>query len=129
MKQLKFRIWDNENNTIINTDLNSYINIVNNKNTNANEVMLFTGFKDCNDIEIFEGDILYINEEIPHLKSTRKYGIVKFKSGTMCIGEQSIDYLVNDIFNEHRSIKILGNIYENKELIKYFKEEDLISFK
>ena len=64
-------------------------------------LMQYTGLKDINGVKIFEGDILHptYNRLTPFT--------VEFKGGAF-----------NACRFNHEACKIIGNIYENKELLK-----------
>jgi uncharacterized phage protein (TIGR01671 family) len=70
------------------------------------DVMEFTGHKDKNGKEIWEGDIVkgYWRD---------KPNIVRFENGSFCIGYH---LTVDDI--EARESEVIGNIYENPELME-----------
>jgi len=69
-------------------------------------LMQFTGLKDKNGKEIYEGDILD-NEG-----ARQKYEVI-FHKGCFCIIQGGLGY---HIFNE-KKVEIIGNIYENKDLL------------
>ena len=71
------------------------------------EIMQFTGLKDKNGKEIYEGDILD-NEG-----ARQKYEVI-FHNGCFCISQGGIGY---HIFNE-KKVEVIGNIYENKDLLE-----------
>lgn len=135
MNKIKFRAWD-EMNKIMHYDFkfiesgvkgNDWIIFISDKypleNHKTNpfinpnpyfsqqlKKMQFTGLKDKNGKEIYEGDI--INTPLNHLF---EFGFREGKFG--CIDE---DYLVT-FGNEMEVIKksgVIGNIYENPELLK-----------
>jgi uncharacterized phage protein (TIGR01671 family) len=79
------------------------------------ELMQFTGLKDKNGKEIYEGDILYHDR---HDKKT----IMKWVDDYACFASETIDEVVNGEFNyyqriDEKSLEVIGNIYENPELI------------
>ena len=110
MRDIKFRAWDKVNKRWIkqfNIDLLS-INVSELPNI---ELMQCTGFKDINKKEIYEGDIL---------TSAFSKRIVIFNENTCSFMLKDIE-LRNELFsltNEKcKNLEIIGNIYENKELI------------
>lgn len=76
-------------------------------------LMQYTGLKDKNGVEIYEGDIA--NSKIFGVSQIRYYK----NSFTLWsfYGDFARCYLTDDI-------KVIGNIYENKELLKNDKEEN-----
>lgn len=68
----------------------------------------FTGLKDKNGKEIYEGDILNVNPKWTAYKNDNR--VVSFKNGI---------FLANDrpLYGQHH-LEIVGNIFENPELLK-----------
>ncbi len=80
------------------------------------DLMQYTGLKDKNGKEIYEGDIvktLYVfSSDIPH-------GQIKFKKGRFFVEWMNEDEEMNDILHIHaKASEIIGNIYENPELLE-----------
>lgn len=127
MKNLKFRAWDKRredfrNDIFVDTNGNLYqfskntgygqaITYLDNKHI---VLMQSTGFFDKNGKEIFEGDILKTR--------TRGYVIVRKENGntmtTFKSGTNKRTSLVLSSFLEKYQVVIIGNIYENKELLE-----------
>ena len=70
----------------------------------------FTGLADKNGVKIFEGDII-INDNFPN-----EEGFVYWKDGAFYAGKKELnEMLLNK--HHHSTIKIIGNIHDNPELI------------
>lgn len=75
----------------------------------------FTGLKDKNGVEIYEGDILKVESE-GYPFTDNWFGVVKMIDGSYLIENlagMSGDYL----FNETREVEVIANIHENPELL------------
>lgn len=83
-------------------------------------LMQFTGLKDKNGIEIYEGDII----ELDYLdnKLRRVHPVVRVSWREWCYelldNEDKFHSCLDRILINSRSPEIIGNIYENKELIQ-----------
>lgn len=83
-------------------------------------IMQSTGLKDKNDKEIFEGDVVqYQNTKVPSADSK---GVIRYFDNWAMFG---IDIEHNEpralFFNglsDHISLDVVGNIYENPELLE-----------
>lgn len=83
-------------------------------------LMQYTGFKDENGIEIFENDIVHTVGVIPGVEID-DIGIVKFIDGSWIVENLDGDdgwYL----FQEGTDVEVLGNVFENPELLKGAEE-------
>lgn len=114
MREIKFRAWDKEekrwydfesgdldyegNNPTI-----AFFNLTDNL-----VVMQFIGLKDKKGKEIFEGDKVYV--------PWNGFGIVKFSYGKFII--KGKDGKTTDLSTHWDTCEVLGNIYENPELLE-----------
>lgn len=119
----KFRAWDKETKT-----MNGMAEIYRNRNQEIELhprdeniiLMQSTGLKDKNGKEIFEGDVVqYQNTKVPSADSK---GVIRYFDNWAMFG---IDIEHNEpralFFNglaDHISLDVVGNTYENPELIK-----------
>ncbi|EAU00370.1 YopX family protein [Campylobacter curvus] len=129
MKEIKFRAWDVLNKKMLNWGevfhLPAWEIFPGTPEQRAFEVMQYTGLKDRNGKEIYEGDILEFRAN-PFDRKRDLFQVV-FKDGGFrdewnnYIGQ----YLPPDIRNKqggrvrlNEACEIIGNIYENPELLE-----------
>jgi uncharacterized phage protein (TIGR01671 family) len=103
VRELRFRAWSGRE---MRTDF-----AINSDGTNtANpkwEIMQFTGRKDRNGKEIYEGDILRWKGMMDH------YSTVEFLEGCFKACDRQSETVIQSQFCE-----VIGNIYENPELVR-----------
>ncbi len=115
MRPIKFRAWDSVNKVMeLNIHhLDSLNEILHKEKYN---VMQFTGLHDKNGKEIYEGDILrWISSNPFSLGEIRKVQVNYIEARYWCHGSIGV-YLADLLNNEY--CEVIGNIYENHELIK-----------
>lgn len=118
MREIKFRAWDKINKEMFNVESINfqerrvYRDVVSYRDFNDIELIQYTGLKDKNEKEIYEGDILSNgNNEKPYK--------VIFENGSYRaefegdFDEYSFDLI--DIVAQ--GCEVVGNIYENPELM------------
>jgi len=131
MREIKFRFWNREENQMISGDTLAFEEYAPLCHLLSQEgIMQYTGLKDKNGREIYEGDII-VDGSAPG----PEYGIggymftkyeVKMVNG--CFVVECIPDCVNDhIFGSYHLLyevitdgfaEVVGNIYENLELLK-----------
>lgn len=135
-REHKFRAWDVENNEMIDGDSLAFEEyqplayLL--QDSEYMKFMEYTGLKDWHDNEIYEGDILYYH--YPKMYSPEGCSalkIVKYENGRFEIcdrldfyGEQldvktrySNDVETREYFTAPDEIKVVGNIYQNADLL------------
>ena len=124
MRELKFRVW--------NKTMHHYRHFVLQKGVSVNiradlEIEQYTGLKDKNGKEIYEGDI--IQEEID-FNSKMTDGTFRYRvywdEEELCwclehIGNESIHH---ELWQFDESTEVIGNIHENQELLEQDDAKD-----
>lgn len=84
------------------------------------DLMQYTGIKDINNVEIYEGDIVEISKEKSYLKDTAVVKFDKYSSSfVLVVQDDDCGYLSYDfLYCDRIFYKVIGNIYENKELLE-----------
>ena len=152
MREIKFRAWHKGKKEIIDVEeidfMNKVINYIENDYENNRqeiigayfediELMEYTGLKDKNGKEIYEGDVVKlihtgIEISADRLEDLKRFvGIIKYENGIFKIvrTEKSLieskyfemeQKKVSEIFiySKLYDLEVVGNIYENPELIK-----------
>ena len=132
MRELKFRAWRDgelleEVTPVANTDNNFFpypaivIFEANGEIGGTEEVSCieqFTGLKDKNGEEIYEGDI--VKEDLNKLSGCSNYFTKKY---VVAWDNHSLGWGVNgklygQLWECNKSIEVIGNIHENKDLLK-----------
>lgn len=130
-REIKFRAWDYDTNTMVYPDnkletifcfdsvgLSVYQG--NGSELSSFELMQYTGIKDKNDIEVYEGDVIKYSSDVIN----SFYGVneiireVKFRHGTYGIKgfEKDTHIPFGNILK--CKFEVVGNIYENYDLLE-----------
>lgn len=117
MREIKFRAWDKESKEMFNIFDGSHDNWFLPSWKDKYNVMQYTGLKDKDGAEIYEGDIIKnaSGEDFDIIS------IIEFSKGTFCLkekGNQQYDYIENPLYEWNCECEVIGNIYENKELLE-----------
>ena len=83
------------------------------------ELMQFTGLKDVNGVEIYEGDIVEWHDSIPNIDwYGRVKGVIEYRHGGFFVEALKASCEFSNYIWCLGEFKVIGNIYENKYLLK-----------
>jgi len=115
MKKIKFRAWDKLNSEMLQV---SKLDIINGEvefeygdtlESKDIDLMQYTGLKDKNDIEIYEGDIIKVDDQ------SKSYQVqeVVFKDGMFCgySEKKSCPWTSLDVLIRAYKIEVTGNVH------------------
>jgi uncharacterized phage protein (TIGR01671 family) len=114
MREIKFRAWHNKTKQMVGSETVFRWLFEDPKNTK--DIMQYTGLKDKSGIEIYEGDIIKFNHFWNGFYGT---ALVKWSESGFVDDRYNGDevFYLNDL-SDHKDCEVIGNIYENKELLK-----------
>jgi len=116
MREIKFRSWDKERKEMLSPEM--IIHLEGNMTRSLQEqspfliIMQYTGLKDKNGVEIYEGDIVKVNVDDNEYK-IHKIIFDNNYCRFMFIPESY--FLIQKHHSSH--YEVIGNIYENPELL------------
>jgi len=124
MREIKFRAWDRVRKIIVNVVMLSFeqdvlgfddSDAIEYGNTRDFELMQYTGLKDVNGVEIYEGDIM---RAVPVRRQYPTAFSLKEHVGTLVIGSQRLTISGKTYDKELYDYEVIGNKFENPKLLE-----------
>ena len=133
MREIKFRAWDKRDNEMFYSsmyqDKTSMVFGLSSFLAECSDIeetlMQSTGLKDKNGVEIYNGDIVIVENYNHHGKNPKKVMFVYYDNLTAqyCTKIEKTNFKIGDLIMENQplffahSIEIIGNIYEHSHLL------------
>lgn len=123
MRSIRYRVWDKEEKKMIYDAENTYDNYPVNISSfgvildlpNSYDVMQYIGIKDVNSNRIYEKDIVRITTT--QTEETRIGKVIYYTGNAMYLVETTMEDYFTFMSQDIKSVEVLGNIHENKELL------------
>lgn len=118
MRQIKFRAWDKKDKLWL---TGWHIGQEGVASEYGNKVVMqFTGLHDRNEKEIYEGDVVKykydsLNECVTEIKYENTTGL--YRLGCEVSEKSAINHILG-LSESYHTVEIIGNIYENPDLLK-----------
>ena len=124
MREIKFRAWHKEKKImgeVLGIDIlhkeiffsNEDVDCYEHTDFKDIELMEYTGLKDKNNKEIYEGDIVTLHNS--------KYKVIfNSKEAGFVLRDDEFEMNIPFTNNNNKRMEIIGNIYENPELLKEY---------
>lgn len=117
MKQIKFRAWDKINEEMIPwgrlLDGYNLRNVFMRPEMCGLILMQYTGLKDKNGVDIYEGDVLF------HPLQGRRKVFYPYSETVASYGLRNIDNGFGSTLQDSHAVwEVIGNVYQNKDLLE-----------
>lgn len=133
MREIKFRAWDKERKSMQTSRMNMVsfngdILMAKRDEFRSSDIVImqFTGLLDKNGREIYEGDIVVENSYPMFNNGLCNYRCVViwdkdeacFGLDMYCVSDRVRGFACPNSISEYEALEVIGNIYENPELVK-----------